>query len=84
MFDEKANDDLKEAPNIDPNRARPFVPPTVFSGEQQHTTLLRGGRPMGERRVGHADTGKYLWGQDHAQGDRHLAEQPSRLLHLSR
>jgi gamma-glutamyltranspeptidase/glutathione hydrolase len=28
----------EEAAKIDPNRARPFVPPTVFGDEQQHTT----------------------------------------------
>lgn len=28
----------EEAAKIDPNRARPFVPPTVFGDERQHTT----------------------------------------------
>ena len=28
----------KEAAQIDPNRARPFVPPTTFGSEQRHTT----------------------------------------------
>lgn len=28
----------EEAAKIDPNRARPFVPPTIFGDEQQHTT----------------------------------------------